>query len=81
MLFPLLPSMLIASGLGRIILSSVVCVPAPYFPTLSHKRKSLREKLFNIKCVSVFSISSYFSGIHELHIQIMNSSAFCIRIR
>ena len=40
----------------RIILSSVVCFPVPYFSTLSHKRHDFRKKLLNIKCVFWFSL-------------------------
>jgi len=35
----------------HIILSSVTCPALPHFFTLSHKRRDIRKKLLNIKCV------------------------------
>jgi hypothetical protein len=39
----------IASFLGGIILSYVVCLALPYFSTLSHKRHDFRKIKLNIK--------------------------------
>jgi len=40
-----------AKDMRRIILSSVTCLDSFLFPTSSHKRHDIREKLLNIKCV------------------------------
>ena len=42
------------------ILSSVACPAVLHFSTLSHKWHDFREKLFNIKCVFLFSLQSLF---------------------
>ena len=40
----------------RIILSSVACLPLPYFSTLSHNRRDFREKVTEYKMfVLIFS--------------------------
>jgi hypothetical protein len=45
-----------AKRMRRIILPSVACPAAPYFPTLSHKRHDFREKVTEYKtCVLIFS--------------------------
>jgi hypothetical protein len=50
-------SMQIATFLHSIILSCLVCLVLPHFPTLSHKRHDFRKKklLLNIKWVLIFS--------------------------
>jgi hypothetical protein len=62
---PLLHSKQIASGLRRIILSSVVCLSVPYFSTLSHKRQNLGEKFLNIKCFLNSSKTSSWNISHS----------------
>jgi hypothetical protein len=50
-----------AKRMRRIILSSVGCLPVPYFSTLSHKRHDLQKKmLLNMKCVFWFSLQLLF---------------------
>jgi len=44
-----------AMRMRRTILLSAVCLVLQYFPTLSHKRYDLRQKLWNAKCVLIFS--------------------------
>jgi len=45
-----------AMRMCRIMLSSVTCLPLPYFSTLFHKRKDLRERVIEHKhCVVMFS--------------------------
>jgi len=39
----------------RIILPSVACSAVPCLSTLCHKRNDVWKKLFNIKCVLIFS--------------------------
>jgi hypothetical protein len=58
--------------LGRIILSSVVCLALPYFPTLSPKRHGFpKRKLLNIKCVfwrSIKLISETSLILRKIHV-------------
>ena len=45
-----------AMCVSRITLSSVVCIPLPHFPTLSHNGTIIREwgKLLNTKCITQY---------------------------
>jgi hypothetical protein len=42
--------------MGRIILSSVICLTVLYFSTLSHKVHDFEEKVLNVKCVVWFPL-------------------------
>jgi hypothetical protein len=45
-----------AMRMCRIILSSLACLPVPYFSILSHKRRDVRESVFEHKmCVLISS--------------------------
>jgi hypothetical protein len=45
-----------ALHMRRIILSSVACLAAPYFPTLSHKRHIFRKKVIEHEIVFLFAL-------------------------
>jgi len=45
-----------AKRIRRVILSSVACLAAPYFSTLSHKRHGFDKTLWNMKCVFWLSL-------------------------
>jgi hypothetical protein len=52
-----------ATRMRCVVLSSVACLAAPYFSTLSHIWHDFRKKLLNIKCVCVWIFCTTFAQI------------------
>jgi len=64
-----------------IILSSVVCLSVPYFPTLSHKRRDFQETIFELKMrVLIFSTTFLILRITARDIIIVPRSSCKVRV-